>query len=121
MTSRRYSRVLSSTASVVASTVAVLALLLAVTSRDVRASIIDYEEEDEIIVLNATNFDKALAEFKYLFVEFCEYSRLIDIVRPPADEVRCVLPSACRPRSDSRCRDARWFFLGVNLTNEFCT
>jgi uncharacterized protein involved in propanediol utilization len=64
----------SSTASVVVSTVAILVvLLLAVTPRDARASIIDYDEEDEIIVLNATNFDKALNEFKYLFVEFCEY------------------------------------------------
>jgi hypothetical protein len=60
--------------SVVGSAAAVLLLLVAMTSHDVRASVVDYDEEDEIIILNATNFDKALTEFKYLFVEFCECS-----------------------------------------------
>jgi len=60
--------------SVVAMTILGVILVLAMTSRHVvRASIADYEEEDEIIILNASNFDKALAEFKYLFVDFCEF------------------------------------------------
>jgi protein disulfide-isomerase A1 len=34
------------------------------------ASIADYEEDDEVIVLTEDNFDKAVAEFKYLLVDF---------------------------------------------------
>jgi hypothetical protein len=51
-----------------------LLLLMAVTSR---SSIVDYVEEDDVIILNTTNFDNALKEFKYLFVHFCEYKNTL--------------------------------------------
>ena len=49
-----------------------LVAMSSLMSRDlVEASIADYDDEDEILVLNATNFDKAIDEFKTLFVIFC--------------------------------------------------
>ena len=33
----------------------------------------EYEEDEKVLVLKTDNFEGALAEFKYLLVEFCEY------------------------------------------------
>lgn len=34
----------------------------------------DYEEDENVLVLKASNFDDAVNEFKYLLVEFCKFS-----------------------------------------------
>lgn len=36
------------------------------------------KEEDNVLVLQKSNFDQALNETKYLLVEFCEYFKLLD-------------------------------------------
>jgi len=33
-----------------------------------------YSEEDDVLILNAGNFDQAARDFKYLLVEFCKSS-----------------------------------------------
>ena len=33
-----------------------------------------YDEEDNVLILHTLDFDAAVAEFKYLFVEFCNYN-----------------------------------------------
>jgi len=34
----------------------------------------EYAEEDDVLVLTKDNFDQAVADFKYLLVEFCKWS-----------------------------------------------
>ena len=36
------------------------------------AAAADYVEEEDVLVLTKDNFDQAVADFKYLLVEFCK-------------------------------------------------
>lgn len=38
----------------------------------VAAATAEYVEEEDVLVLTKDNFDQAVADFKYLLVEFCE-------------------------------------------------
>jgi len=55
----------------------VLCSLLLLIVSAAAAGDVDYDEEDNVIVLTPDNFDSALQDLSPIFVEFCERSQII--------------------------------------------